>query len=34
MADGSVQFLNDTIDMLLYQNLLTIQGNENVVIPQ
>jgi prepilin-type N-terminal cleavage/methylation domain-containing protein/prepilin-type processing-associated H-X9-DG protein len=32
-ADGSVHFLVDTIDMLLYQQLSTIQGNELVVPP-
>ena len=32
-ADGSVHFLNDTIDMLLYQQLSTMQGNEVVVAP-
>ena len=33
-ADGSVHFLSDTIDMLLYQQLSTMQGNEIVVIPE
>ena len=32
-ADGSVHFLGDTTDMLLYQQLSTIQGNELVAIP-
>lgn len=32
-ADGSVHFLFDSIDMLLYQQLSTLQGNETVVIP-
>lgn len=32
-ADGSVHFLYEAIDMLLYQQLSTIQGNEIVVIP-
>jgi prepilin-type N-terminal cleavage/methylation domain-containing protein/prepilin-type processing-associated H-X9-DG protein len=33
-ADGSVHFLNDNIDMLLYQQLSTIAGNEVVAIPE
>ncbi len=33
-ADGSVHFINDTIDMLLYQQLSTMAGNEIVVIPE
>ena len=32
-ADGSVHFLQDTIDMLLYQQLSTCQGNEIVAPP-
>ena len=27
-ADGSVHFLTETIDMLTYQNLSTVQGGE------
>ena len=34
MADGSVQFLNETIDLLLYQQLSTYAGGEIVVLPQ
>ena len=33
MADGSVQFINETIDLLLYQQLSTINGGEIVVLP-
>jgi len=32
-ADGSVHFLNENIDMLVYQQLSTAMGNEIVVIP-
>jgi prepilin-type processing-associated H-X9-DG protein len=32
-ADGSVHFLNDSIDMLTYQQLSTAMGQETVVIP-
>lgn len=32
-ADGSVHFLTETIDMLTYQNLSTVQGGEIVTIP-
>ena len=32
-ADGSVHFLNETIDMLLYQQLSTCQGNEIITPP-
>jgi prepilin-type N-terminal cleavage/methylation domain-containing protein/prepilin-type processing-associated H-X9-DG protein len=33
MVDGSVQFLNETIDMLTYQQLSTIAGGEVAEIP-
>lgn len=33
-ADGSVHFLNGQIDMLTYQRLSTIAGNEVVVVPE
>jgi prepilin-type processing-associated H-X9-DG protein len=33
-ADGSVHFLNETIDMLTYQQLSTMAGGEIVVIPE
>ena len=33
-ADGSVHFLTETIDMLAYQNLSTMQGGEIVTIPE
>jgi prepilin-type processing-associated H-X9-DG protein len=33
LADGSVHFLNETIDMLLYQQLSTMMGGEVVAIP-
>ena len=32
-ADGSVHFLDETIDMLLYQQLSTCMGNELISIP-
>jgi prepilin-type processing-associated H-X9-DG protein len=32
-ADGSVHFLQETIDMLLYQQLSTMAGGEIVSIP-
>jgi len=32
-ADGSVHFFTDDIDMLLYQNMSTIAGNEVVTLP-
>jgi prepilin-type N-terminal cleavage/methylation domain-containing protein/prepilin-type processing-associated H-X9-DG protein len=32
-ADGSVHFLTESIDMLVYQQLSTMQGNETAVIP-
>ncbi|MBI3840048.1 MAG: DUF1559 domain-containing protein [Planctomycetia bacterium] len=32
-ADGSVHFLHDTIDMLTYQQLSTMMGNDIAVIP-
>jgi prepilin-type processing-associated H-X9-DG protein len=32
-ADGSVHFLSETIDMLTYQNLSTMQGGEIVNVP-
>jgi prepilin-type processing-associated H-X9-DG protein len=32
-ADGSVQFLREDIDMLLYQQLSTMMGNEIVSPP-
>lgn len=34
MVDGSVHFINETIDMLTYQQLSTIAGNEVAEIPQ
>jgi prepilin-type N-terminal cleavage/methylation domain-containing protein/prepilin-type processing-associated H-X9-DG protein len=33
LADGSVHFVRDDIEMLLYQQLSTMAGNEIVVIP-
>jgi prepilin-type processing-associated H-X9-DG protein len=33
-ADGSVQFLNDDIDMLLYQQLSTYAGGEAAEVPE
>jgi prepilin-type N-terminal cleavage/methylation domain-containing protein/prepilin-type processing-associated H-X9-DG protein len=33
MADGAVRYLTDTLDMLLYQQLSTINGGEIVVLP-
>ena len=30
LCDGSVQFLNDSIDMSVYTGLSTIQGGESV----
>lgn len=32
-GDASVTFINDTIDINLYRNLATIQGNENATMP-
>jgi prepilin-type N-terminal cleavage/methylation domain-containing protein/prepilin-type processing-associated H-X9-DG protein len=34
LADGSVQFFNETIDLLLYQQLSTYAGGEIAVLPQ
>jgi prepilin-type N-terminal cleavage/methylation domain-containing protein/prepilin-type processing-associated H-X9-DG protein len=34
LADGSVRFLEDSIDMLLYQQLSTMAGNETVQLPE
>jgi prepilin-type processing-associated H-X9-DG protein len=33
-ADGSVSFVAEDIDMLLYQQLSTMAGDENVNVPQ
>jgi prepilin-type processing-associated H-X9-DG protein len=33
-ADGSVHFLNEDIDMLLYQKLSTMQGGEIAEVPE
>ena len=33
MADGAVRYMTDSIDMLLYQQLSTINGGEIVVLP-
>ena len=34
MADGAVRYLSESIDMLLYQQLSTINGGEVVVVPE
>jgi hypothetical protein len=34
LGDGSVRFLEDSIDMLLYQQLSTLAGNEIVQLPE
>jgi prepilin-type N-terminal cleavage/methylation domain-containing protein/prepilin-type processing-associated H-X9-DG protein len=34
MADGAVRYLSESIDMLLYQQLSTINGGEIVVVPE
>jgi prepilin-type processing-associated H-X9-DG protein len=33
MCDGSVQFVNDLIDIRVYRGLATIAGGENVAVP-